>query len=84
MEATKTGVKYYNRNYSTFVEYEYRGHKYEVEYSNCFNYLVSPPSVQHKNAQYEIDRMIEQEHAPTEWKYEGSAQEGFDLFWEYV
>ena len=40
---------------------------------------------QHEDAQKEIDLRIEHQNDPIpEWKYEGSAQEGFDLFWEYV
>ena len=49
---------YYDK-YSNTVEYEYRGHIYEVEYSHCESYLVSPAWVQHKNAQEKIDQMLD-------------------------
>ena len=84
-KARKTGFTCRNRGYSTFVEYEYRGRKYEVEYSNCFNYYCTPAWVQHRNSQAEIDREIEEESRPKKpYRYEDTAQYGFDLFWDYV
>ena len=84
-KARKTGFTYRNRGYSTIVEYEYRGRKYEVEYSNCCNYCCTPAWVQHRNSQAEIDREIEEESKPKKpYRYEDTAQYGFDLFWDYV
>lgn len=80
-QARPTGNKYYNRNYSTFVEYEYRGQKYEVEYSNCIDYLVTSPSVQHRNAQTAIDLELETPKKP--YRYEDTAEYGFNLAMEY-
>ena len=40
-----------------------------------------------KIEQEKIDETIKEKSKPKkikEWKYEGSAQEGFDIFWEYV
>ena len=39
---------------------------------------------QHEEEQRTIDEAIERGNDPVEVKYEGSAQEGFDIFWEYV
>ncbi len=47
--------------YSTTITYEYRGHEYDVEYSNCWTYCVTPAKVQHQDEQRRIDRLIEQE-----------------------
>lgn len=83
-KATPTGFKTYNRQYSTFVEYEYRGHKYEVEYPNDMSYCVTSPKVQHELAQATIDKMIEHENQEREVKYEDTGDYGFELFWRYV
>jgi len=83
-KAKATGFKYRNGNYSTFVEYEYKGHTYEVEFSNCMNYLCPSPAVQHRNAQDAIDEMIEASANSKPSRYEDSAEYGFNLFWEYV
>lgn len=68
----------------TELVYEYRGHEYIVTKDNngC---MGEPMWMQHKNEQERIDKMIEQQNKPIpEWKYEGSADEGFDTFWDYV
>ncbi len=80
-KASPTGNKYYNRNYSTFVEYEYRGKKYEVEYSNCTSYLITSPFVQHQNAQAAIDLELDTQKKP--YRYEDTAEYGFDIAMEY-
>lgn len=68
----------------TELVYSYRGHEYIVTKDNN-GYMGTPMWVQHKEEQERIDRMIEQQGKPIPaWKYEGSAQEGFDVFWEYV
>lgn len=83
-KAKKTGFVIYGK-YSNFVEYEYRGKTYEVEYSNCNTYLCTAPSVQHRDEQAKIDKLIEQEAKPKkEVKYEDTAEYGFNLFWDYV
>ena len=64
--------------------YEYRGHTYIVTRHNN-GYAFDSLASQHRKAQAEIDERIAHENDPVpEWHYEGSAQEGFDLFWEYV
>lgn len=68
----------------TELEYEYRGYRYIVTKDNN-GYMGDPLWVQHQREQDRIDHMIEHEDDPVqEWKYEGSAQEGFDLFWSYI
>lgn len=62
MEQTRARFisKYYGRGYEKdfiFLEYEYRGEKYEV-YINTGK-GNEPLSWQHKNAQARIDKMIE-------------------------
>lgn len=69
--------------YAVHLFYEYRGHEYMV--TDEHNGYSEPMSVKHKNEQERIDRIIEEKNKPkTEYKYEDSAQYGFDMFWEYV
>lgn len=68
----------------TCLFYEYKGHEYMVVKHNN-GYMDKTLRQQHEEAQKEIDELIEHENDPIpEWKYEGSAEEGFDLFWELV
>lgn len=68
----------------TELFYEYRGYEYCVTKHNN-GYMDKPLRVQHKEAQAEIDEKIKHKDDPIpEWKYEGSAQEGFDLFWNFI
>jgi hypothetical protein len=80
-KAKPTGIRY-REKYQTFVEYEYRGEKYEVEFANAMNYLVTSPKVQHENAQAEIDERLDRPQR--ESREEDKAEYGFELFWEYV
>ncbi len=45
--------------YFTTIVYEYRGMKYEVTYSNGWQVCCTPAWVQHRDAQAEIDEMID-------------------------
>ena len=68
----------------TELQYEYRGKTYWVVRHNN-GYMDDPLWRQHKEAQRDIDERIKKEAEPVkEWKYEGSAQEGFDIFWASV
>ena len=68
----------------TDLLYEYKGHQYIVTKHNN-GYAFDSLWKQHQEEQKRIDEMIENQNKPIpEWKYEGSAQEGFDLFWKYV
>lgn len=75
--------KYRDEKGRAVLIYEYKGHEYEViDYGIWMN---EPLSKQHKEEQKKIDELIDHENDPIpEWKYEGSAQEGFDIFWDYV
>lgn len=67
----------------TELEYEYRGHTYFVTKHNngCLGKSLRE---QHEEAQRRIDELIEAQSKPIEpWQYEGSAQEGFDMLWNY-
>ena len=70
----------------TDLLYEYRGHKYIVtKYNNGYSSTDSTLPAQHRQEQARIDELIAHENDPIqEWKYEGSAQEGFDIFWAMV
>ena len=68
----------------TELEYEYRGKTYFVTKNNN-GYFDKSLKQQHEEAQKDIDARIEENNKePAKWKYEGSAQEAFDLFWDYV
>lgn len=68
----------------TDLLYEYKGHQYIVTKHNN-GYAFDSLRKQHEEEQRRIDEMIERRNQSiTEWKYEGSAQEGFDVFWNYV
>ena len=66
----------------TDLLYEYRGYEYIITKHNN-GYAFDSLSQQHKEAQREIDERIEKNSKPIpEWKYEGSADEAFDISWE--
>ena len=71
---------YYDK-WSNTVVYEYRGCKYEVEYSNSYQYCYTPAWVQHKDAQEKIDEMID--HPKPEVEHTGpTVQEALDEFFD--
>ena len=68
----------------TELHYEYRGYTYIITKHNN-GYMGESLRKQHEKAQQDIDERITNKSKPhSKWQYEGSAQEGFDLFWEYV
>ena len=68
----------------TDLHYEYRGYTYIVTKDNN-GYMGKSLRQQHLEEQQKIDEYINHKDDPIpEWKYEGSAQEAFDEFWEYV
>lgn len=68
----------------TELHYEYRGYTYIVTKHNN-GYMDKSLREQHREEQEAIDARIAHKDDPIpEFKYEGSAQEGFDLFWNYV
>lgn len=54
-------VESFRDKYSSTVVYEYRGHTYEVTYSNCWTYCCTPAWIQHRDEQEKIDKAIENE-----------------------
>ena len=70
--------------YAVHLFYEYRGREYMI--TDEHNGYSEPMWVKHKNEQDRIDGIIEFENEQKGKKqtYKGSAQEGFDLFWDYV
>jgi hypothetical protein len=71
--------------------WEYRGHEYEVEVPTGWNcstdyiYGDMRQSEQHRREQEAIDAMLDNpKEEPKKWKYEGSAQEGLDLFFNLM
>ena len=69
----------------TELVYEYRGHQYIVVWhNNGLSGTDETPSAQHRREQKHIDELIDAPKTIASWKYEGSAQEGFDIFWESV
>ena len=68
----------------TELFYEYKGHQYSITKHNN-GYMDKNLKEQHEEQQRRIDELIKHENDPIpEWKYEGSTQEGFDQFWNYV
>lgn len=58
MKAKKTGYVEYGK-YSNTVEYEYKGHKYDVVFARDCSYCCTPAHIQHRDAQERIDKMLE-------------------------
>lgn len=83
-KATYKGKVRDRNGYAVHLFYEYRGREYMI--TDEHNGYSEPMWVKHKNEQDRIDEIIEFEkkHEGKELTYEGSAQEGFELFWEYV
>ena len=66
----------------TDLLYEYRGRQYIVTKHNN-GYAFDPLWKQHQEEQKRIDELIAHESDPIpEW--DSSAQDAFELFWEYV
>ena len=86
MNKAKLIGKIYDR-YGKFVdlEYEYRGKTYFIRNHFSGNAMDEQLWIQHNEAQKaidnELDSPIDRNHT---WRYEGSADEGFDLFWNSI
>lgn len=52
-------IETFRDKYFTTIIYEYRGCKYEVTYSNGWQVCCSPAWIQHRDAQSEIDEMLD-------------------------
>lgn len=74
--------KGYDRD-SVYLNYEYRGYEYTVYENRAKG--NTPLSWQHKLQQARIDRLIDEQNKPKkQYRYEDSAEYGFDLFMRYV
>ena len=83
MKAVFKGKVRDRNGYAVHLLYEYRGHEYMV--TDEHNGYSESMYVKHRNEQERIDRMIEDEQKPKkEYRYEDSAEAGFDLFWDFV
>ena len=54
----------------TTIEYEYRGHRYDVEYPNGNQVCCTPAHIQHRDEQEKIDKMIDnppKQGEPIDW-----------------
>ena len=52
-------IEAYRDKYFTTIVYEYRGCKYEVQYANGWQICCSPAWIQHRDAQADIDEMLD-------------------------
>lgn len=66
----------------TWLHYEYRGHEYSVIKHNN-GYMDKSLRQQHQEEQRRIDEKIKHANDPIP-AYTGAAEEGFNLFWDYV
>lgn len=83
IKAKFIGKSYDKNGYAIHLFYEYKGREYMI--TDERNGYSEPLWVKHKNEQERIDRIIEEENKPQKpYKYEDSAEAGFELFWEYV
>lgn len=82
-KATFKGKVKDRNGYAVHLFYEYRGHEYMV--TDEHNGYSEPMWVKHRNEQERIDREIEEAAKPQKpYRYEDTAEYGFNLFWEYV
>ena len=59
-------IETFRDKYFTAIVYEYRGCQYEVEYANSHQVCCSPAWVQHRDAQAEIDKKLDNSKAEIE------------------
>lgn len=78
--------KRYGRGYDAhmvYLDYMYRGHEYTVAENRAKG--NEPLAWQHRSEQARIDQLIEEENKPKKpYRYEDSADAGFDLFWRFI
>ena len=85
MKAKYIGKVKDKNGYTVHLFYEYRGREYMITDYGWYAATNQTLAVQHKQEQERIDREIEEAAKPVkEWTYEGSGEEGFKVFWDYV
>lgn len=72
-------VETYRDKYFTTIVYEYRGHQYEVTYANGHQVCCSPAWIQHRDAQADIDKMLDNPKVETE-----AEQIDLDEIWDLM
>lgn len=77
-------VETYRDKYFTQIVYEYRGVRYEVEYANGHNVCCTPAWIQHRDAQAEIDDMLDNPKPEMPSEPGMSVQDSIDWFFEQV
>lgn len=82
MKAKYKGKVRDRNGYAVHLFYEYRGHEYMI--TDPHNGCSETMAEQHRCEQERIDKLIELENASKDFRYEMTAQCGFDLFWESV
>lgn len=83
MKAEYIGKVKDKNGYAVHLFYKYREHEYMI--TDEHNGYSEPMWVKHKAEQDRIDKEIEDSMKPQkEYKYEDSAEYGFNLFWDYV
>lgn len=82
MKAKYKGKVRDRNGYAVHLFYEYRGHEYII--TDEHNGYSETMAEKHRQAQERIDKLIELENASKDFRYEMTAQYGFDLFWESV
>lgn len=76
-------VETYKDRYFTTIVYEYRGCKYEVTYANGWQVCCSPAWIQHRDAQAEIDEMLDNPKPIEAIEYK-PIEEQMDEIWEMM
>ena len=83
MKAKAVKKEVFRDKYFTTIVYEYRGCTYEVTYANGWQVCCSPAWIQHRDAQAEIDEMLDNPKPamPVEHK---SIEEQMDEIWKMM
>lgn len=82
MAKAKKVEAFYDKYFTTIV-YEYRGCKYEVTYANGWQVCCTPAWIQHRDAQADIDKMLDNPK-PIKKSENKPAQEVLDELWEMM
>ena len=69
--------------YAVHLFYKYRGHEYMI--TDEHNGYSETLATKHEREQAKIDKLIEDQNGPDKpFRYEDTAEYGFDLFWDYI
>lgn len=76
-------IEVHKDRYFSQVVYEYRGHRYEVEYANGWQICCTPAWIQHRDAQAKIDGLIDNPK-PMPQKVDKTAAEQMDEIYDML